>query len=119
MSRTWTKEKVDLLLSLKGKHTKAVIAEKLGVTRNAVIGKLARINSGAKPVCRVHTHRRKPRPVIEMLEPIIEKSYRPLKDLRPTDCREPTCGARVVAKGQSYCEHHYNLYYVKDWRHEK
>ena len=137
-SRTWTTERIALLKSyVSAGLSCAQIAGEIGVTRNAVIGKLNRLGlsrgrSPAAPRPRSVISSQRPRVLIQRLalqarfesEPIATDivSAEPcsLLDLAPRKCRWPIsasdtaafefCG-NITVDGMSYCAGHVRMAY--------
>ena len=102
---TWTEERIEQLTRLWEEGvTTAEIGRRIGVTKNAVIGKVHRI--GLTP--RVITQKPPPRRnVFEFTGPAC---MWPIG--HPTDDDFHFCGGRPVA-GKPYCEHHVAVAYIK------
>ena len=136
--RTWTVERVALLKSYATAGLScSQIASEIGVSRNAVIGKLNRLGlsrgrTSAAPRTRSATTTQRPRVLTQRLalkalfesEPVVTEvvSAEPcsLLDLAPRNCRWPIssssatafsfCG-NVTADGMSYCTGHVRMAY--------
>jgi GcrA cell cycle regulator len=125
----WTKERIAQLCELRDQGFSAEqIAAKIGVTRNAVIGKVNRLglvkqDTRPKTVRKLKPHIRNAR-----LEPAVQAKPLPLPvldsksdapvtllDLEPHHCRWPVSDAPFMfcggAKqdGSSYCEYHADI----------
>lgn len=110
MSEEWTPKRVSALIALwnEGLST-SEIGNRLGVTKNAVVGKVHRLGlpKRGSPI------KQKPKPA-EIIG---------LASLRPGMCSWPEgepgtdefnfCGAEIVP-GKPYCEHHCKRAYVKN-----
>ena len=105
MSRfEWSPEKVEILKRLKIKEglTSTVIAERLGVSRSSVSGKLNRLGL-------LNKKKKEPYPIPKTLF-----------DLKENECRFPQgskpdydfCAKPVSEIGDSYCEHHQGVAYL-------
>jgi GcrA cell cycle regulator len=135
---TWTAERVAMLRSCANAGlTCAQIASEIGVTRNAVIGKLNRLGlsrgkNPAAPRARMGTPMRRPQVLTQRLalkalfasEPVVDNvvSTEPcsLLNLTPRKCRWPisaagTAGfafcANTTADGMPYCAGHARMAY--------
>jgi GcrA cell cycle regulator len=127
---SWTAERIAELKDLWARHfTASQVAKKMGgITRNAVLGKLHRMNGAARPALpkaqRPKRPRRKveykpPSPIGELPQAVdlpADESFFACSiiELTPTTCRWPLdgdpmlyCGAQ---KGRgSYCVRHYRI----------
>lgn len=136
--RTWTKERVALLKNyVDAGLSCSQIANEIGVSRNAVIGKLNRLGlsrgrSSAAPRTRSITSIQRPRVLTQRLalkalfesEPfatnVVSAEPCSLLDLAPRKCRWPIgsngavtssfCG-NITADGMSYCVGHVRMAY--------
>ncbi len=118
----WTQDKIDQLIELKNDLSAKDLAEKLGTTKNAVLGKIHRMKLNNPVVRKKPKPRKKPelKPRDNVVKIIPDGGYK-LCDLKPYQCRFPQgdakdgnlsfCGARI-AKG-SYCQEHYDRCHVK------
>jgi GcrA cell cycle regulator len=138
LRQTWTTERIDLLRNYLNEGLScAQIASRIGVSRNAVIGKLNRLGlsrgrTPAAPRPRVGTPMRRPHVLTQRLvlkalfasEPIADNvvSVEPcsLLNLAPRKCRWPINGAGTAdftfcgnstAGGMSYCAGHARMAY--------
>lgn len=96
--RPWTKDEIDILIhDIKNGSSAAITAQKIGRTRNAVLGKTSRLRLSRK---RVH---------VTNSTPATRLSYKPF----PNGCLWPIengwCGCPTVHK--SYCQEHAALVY--------
>lgn len=109
MNNDWTPERTAALMALWSEDlTTAEIGRRLGVTKNAVIGKVHRLG--------LPQRRPSPKPKIEILDVLR------LDRLRPGMCSWPIgepqdpnfhfCGEEAVP-GKPYCAHHCAVAYVK------
>ena len=102
---TWTPERIALLTQLWEEGvTTAEIGRRIGVTKNAVIGKVHRIGLVPRVVKEAPPPRRN---VFEFTGPAC---MWPIG--HPTDEDFRFCGDRPMA-GKPYCEHHVTLAYIK------
>lgn len=102
---TWTQERIEQLTRLWEEGvTTAEIGRRLGVTKNAVIGKVHRIGLVPRVVKEAPPPRRN---VFDFTGPVC---MWPIG--HPTDDDFHFCGGRPVA-GKPYCEHHAALAYIK------
>ena len=105
----WTRDKVNLLLKLRSDGLKmAEIADRLGTTKNAVIGKIYRLG-----YCRE----------VPFTTSIVR--FRALDRFYPDgrcawpfgrEVNDPDfhfCGETVASLGRSYCEEHHHMAWVK------
>jgi len=141
----WTPEREQIVKVMWGQGCSAsVIGRQLGVSRNAVIGKLHRMNAPPRPRTRkppqAYRKRKKqggdmrfrPRPVLppvpEYVAPQAPTSLRvPLMALNDSMCKWPHgdpqdsdfhfCGHKTP-DGQSYCAFHYRVAYSARQGHE-
>tara|TARA_B100001250_G_scaffold387424_1_gene384806 strand:- start:587 stop:946 length:360 start_codon:yes stop_codon:yes gene_type:complete len=115
MSEEWTPTRISILIALWNEGlTTSVIGEKLGVTKNAVVGKVHRLGlpTRGSPI------RQKPKPA-----KVIS-----LEELRPGMCSWPDgepgkddfrfCGDATVPD-KPYCAHHCERAYVKNIKDKK
>lgn len=132
---SWTSEQVAIIKELWGNVSARKIGEKIGVTKNAVIGKARRLKLISLKESHMHTTVRprppikkqprlveprlpKIRPMIKEVAPLVEPlpSIRSFTDLEDDQCRFPInddwCGARPITK-RLYCAYHNNLAYYK------
>lgn len=109
----WTKENIALIQSMEKTYTKQQIADKIGVTRGVVIGKLYRLQNTPKKYA-PKTTKKKARRIpkrIELKDIVFhEKQVKSLMDLKNSDCRYPQddggfCCKEVV-QFKSYCLSH-------------
>lgn len=115
MSKAWTLERNAFLRKNWGKHTAQEIANALGLTKNAVIGRAWRMKLG-----RVDSKARKTK-----LESLKQQDFedlplkiggRSLSELEDDDCRYPMQKGLFCAKlvwKDSYCKRHWPLVYKK------
>lgn len=106
----WTDERIAVLRAEWGRASAREIAQQLGVTRCAVIGKAHRLGFAEK------------RPIA----PVVVPGLRHLADLGARDCRFPIgnpgepgfgfCGREVAAPSAPYCRHHAALCYLSHTR---
>lgn len=134
-SAGWTEERVQQLRKLHEEGLScSLIGIELGLTRNAVIGKLARLGLKSAPKVvrdnrqrgatrkadptrfrsRPRTDAELPRLAVADVVPL----HLSLDDLRPTTCRYPYgdraytyCGHPTAGAGMSYCAPHHHLCY--------
>lgn len=109
----WAKERIELLKKLHAAGLSAAqIAAKLGgVTRNAVIGKLGRLElAGTRPRT-AHPKASAPLPPVAYGSGVAT-----ILELNSTNCHWPMdadfCGASAV-DGKPYCKHHCGVAYRK------
>ena len=110
---TWTTEEIDLLCDYAREGLSArQIGDKLGKTKNAIIGKLHRLGMGTKKKLKTQ-------------EPVQEKAIAfpigqvPLAEIEHNQCRYMgggyndflCCGAPIYRK--SFCQEHYELCWVQ------
>lgn len=116
---SWTDEKVDTLKQLWSEgHTTGEIGKKLGVSKNAVVGKAHRLGLESRP------SPIKRKEIVKVKEEKIEVKVGKvtLTDLTLTTCRWPVgdpkdedfhfCGAKIPV-GRTYCPEHSQVAYVK------
>lgn len=102
---TWTQQRIEQLTRLwEEGMTTAEIGRRIGVSKNAVIGKVHRIGLVPRVVKEASVPRRN---VFDFAGPVC---MWPIG--HPTDADFRFCGARPVA-GKPYCEHHAALAYIK------
>ena len=102
---TWTPERIALLTQLWEEGiTTAEIGRRIGVTKNAVIGKVHRIGLVPRVIKEAPPPRRN---VFEFIGPAC---MWPIG--HPTDDDFRFCGERPVG-GKPYCEHHVAVAYIK------
>ncbi|MBQ8250378.1 MAG: hypothetical protein IJY92_00515 [Alphaproteobacteria bacterium] len=118
----WTAEKIKQLkkLWLKGKST-IEIGKELGISKNAVVGKVHRLELAARP----SPIKRVQKPTTATKQKVVKKEIKPKKmtlmDLKLTSCRWPIgdpkdedfhfCGADTVT-GKPYCAEHCKVAYT-------
>ena len=111
---TWTAERTEILVKLRKKHQPvSIMVERLGITRNAIIGKLHRLGLS---VARI----RKPVPTLIAPEPRPARVGVTLLELTSKTCRWPLgdpqqegfafCG-EVILEGCPYCNGHAKIAY--------
>jgi len=122
MAEDWTPERVSTLMALWGEGIPtSEIGRRLGVTKNAVVGKVHRLGLPKR-----NSPIRTEKPVVKKEEP---KGNRVNMDnLRPSMCRWPEgepgkenfhfCGKPIVPE-KPYCAHHCERAYVKSTKDRK
>jgi len=139
VDRFWSAEQIDILTNLWPTHSAKVIGEKVGKTRNAVIGKARRMGLTGKKAqrdlvqCpRIRTEKKRSRPVrlpetIPEISPV--EGGISIVDLNWYHCKAIIgsgddglaryCGAavkQVVYNGEvlskSFCPGHYHIFYI-------
>lgn len=107
---TWTPERIALVKKLWDEGlTTSQIAKEVGVSKNAVVGKVHRLGLSARqsPI------RRKPEKVIEMKGPLC---HWPVGE--PGSSEFSFCG-KPAAAGKPYCAEHCNAAYIRAPKREK
>jgi GcrA cell cycle regulator len=133
----WTPENIERLKSLDAQgYSTSLIAERFGVTRNAVIGKMHRLGMSKPCAARrkptVTRARPKPekKPMFKLPQPVPVRPGPPggldLLDLKADHCRYPIndappyrfCAASVAFAGCPWCVSHHAIVYtpVRDRR---
>lgn len=129
----WTTARTDTLRGLWNSNSSSIIAEKLGCTRNAVIGKAHRLNLPVKNLSAIgvgargsrlislpfRRPARKPRDVVVIPDAMPSRNLS-IVEIKPGECRWATgsstawshlfCGAPV--ESGSFCAHHTQLCYA-------
>ena len=120
----WTEEKTNQLIAIKDTHSASRIADILGTTKNAVLGKIHRMG-----LSNPRNEIKKPKKRKPELKPRPQKTIQGVKleDVTAKQCKFPHghiddgnlsfCGAEIH-KG-SYCKEHYKTCYIKpdDYKH--
>lgn len=118
----WTAEKIKLLkkLWLKGKST-IEIGKELGISKNAVVGKVHRLELAARPSPIKRTVKEKQTPAKRVIKKDLKPQKITLLDLKLNSCRWPIgdpsdddfhfCGADTVT-GKPYCSEHCKIAYT-------
>lgn len=121
----WTDEKVKTMMTMWNEgHTAAQISLIIGLSRNAVVGKILRLrqvhnqdlrSTGRTAVVKSNGERLKRFEKAFTPPPVVNKT---LLDLAHNECRWPLgemmapveffCGQRVL-EGHPYCRHHFNI----------
>lgn len=117
----WTAEKIKLLkkLWLKGKST-IEIGRELGMSKNAVVGKVHRLELAARP-SPIKKSQKQADGKQKQGKPVLKQTKISLMDLKLTSCRWPMgdpkdddfhfCGADTVT-GKPYCSEHCKIAYT-------
>lgn len=118
----WTAEKIKQLkkLWLKGKST-IEIGKELGISKNAVVGKVHRLELAARPSPIKRTQKQSTSKAKTPKKEVIKPKNMTLMDLKLTSCRWPIgdpkdedfhfCGADTVT-GKPYCAEHCKIAYT-------
>lgn len=124
----WTQEETDIAVSMRKEgHTMAVIANKLGRTRNSVISRINKLGLSNNKTAPKTPNMQKKRKTMSyqrsgVTAPVKQGAYQSLAELKPKQCRyphgDPTekdfsfCGDDTI-KGRPYCLDHYQLCYTR------
>ena len=109
MSEEWTPTRISILIALWNEGlTTSVIGEKLGVTKNAVVGKVHRLGLPTRglPI------RQKPKPVKVISLEKLRTGMCSWPDGEPGEEDFRFCGQPII-EGKPYCLHHCERAYVK------
>jgi GcrA cell cycle regulator len=131
---TWTEERIEALKTLWPHHTSRQIAAKIGVTRNSVIGKAARLGLTMEHKAEIHPQTnnktirlltvvrknvKDPTPEFKQRCVEIVPRHLTIHQLEANDCRYPAGGDKAGdpitfcghsrKEGSSYCDAHHNL----------
>lgn len=131
-AENWTQKQDAILISLYGKVSSHEVSEKIGRSRNAIIGRAQRL--GLKFPKKEPKPKPEPKPRVKRIvkqKPVkkrkvevtmTEKPSMPIHliDLKDNQCRQVIgdpkngmfCG-KVVKNGSSYCNHHHNINHIK------
>jgi GcrA cell cycle regulator len=114
MEIVWTQERIETLAQLwTDGHSTAEIGRRLGVTKNAVVGKAHRLSLTPRPspVKSTGKPRIRPAKVVEISGPTCSWPHG-----HPGEKGFHFCGARAMS-GKPYCQEHAALAYVRPKSH--